>query len=156
MFQGRVELSLDAKGRMLIPARYRDALTVSNTAVSNAAVLNTTSNGVELTLTKHPHGCLLVFPRAEWLIQREKIAAWPMSARAWQRIFLGSAVDVVLDGTGRMLIAPELRAAAGLQKDVVLMGLGSHFELWCAQALANDEAAALAQPMPDVLNELSF
>lgn len=142
MFQGRSALSLDVKGRVLIPAKHRAALN--------------DQAGVELTLTKHPHGCLLLFPRPVWLEQREKIAAWPMSARAWQRIFLGSAEDVDIDASGRILISPELRLAARLEKEIVLMGMGTHFEIWNAQALADDEAHALTQTMPDVLNELSF
>ena len=142
MFQGRSALAMDAKGRVAVPARHRDALSGQCAGA--------------LTLTKHPHGCLLLFPRPVWEEHRAKIAAWPMSARAWQRIFLGSATDVELDGTGRILVAPELRVAAGLDKDVVLMGMGSHFELWDASRLAADEATALTQSMPDVLHELSF
>ncbi|MEB0233460.1 cell division/cell wall cluster transcriptional repressor MraZ, partial [Undibacterium sp. 10I3] len=73
-----------------------------------------------VTLTRHPHGCLLLFPRPTWESHREQIAGWPMSARAWQRIFLGNASDVELDSAGRILIAPELRSAVGLQRDVMV------------------------------------
>ena len=97
VFQGASALTLDAKGRMSIPAKHRDALTIQCEG--------------RVTLTKHPHGCLLLFPRPVWESHREQIAAWPMSARAWQRIFLGNACDVELDSVGRILIAPELRTA---------------------------------------------
>jgi MraZ protein len=127
---------------MAIPARHRDALLLSCEG--------------RLTLTRHPHGCLLLFPRPAWEAHREKIAAWPMSALSWQRIFLGSAIDVELDGAGRVLIAPELRQAARLQKDVMLLGMGSHFEVWDAQTLAEDEAQALESGIPDVLSNYSF
>ncbi len=142
MFQGASSLNLDAKGRMTIPTKHRDALILQNEG--------------RITLTRHPHGCLLLFPRSTWELHREQIAAWPMAARAWQRIFLGNASDVEMDGTGRILVAPELRSAVGLQKDVMLLGMGSHFEIWDANQLAENEAQALAGGMPDVLSQFSF
>jgi len=142
VFQGRSALTLDAKGRVSIPTRHRDAL------VSQAEG--------RLTLTRHPDGCLLMYPRSEWEKKREQIVAFPMSMRALQRLLLGSAQDVELDSSGRILVAPELRAAAGMSRDAVMMGMGAHFELWDADALASREAEDLAKGMPDVLNEFSF
>jgi MraZ protein len=142
VFQGASALNLDAKGRMTIPSKHRDALTVQCEG--------------RVTLTRHPHGCLLFFPRPVWETHREQIAAWPMSARAWQRIFLGNASDVEMDTAGRILIAPELRNAVGLTRDVMLLGMGSHFEIWDAAKLAEDEAQAVANGMPDVLKDFSF
>lgn len=127
---------------MTIPARHRDAL------VSQA-------DG-RLTLTRHPDGCLLVYPRPEWEKKREQIVRFPMNARALQRLLLGNAQDVELDSAGRVLVAPELRQAAGLVKEVMLMGLGTHFELWDTQLLAAKEAQDLQQGMADVLNQFSF
>ena len=142
MYQGASSLNLDAKGRMSIPARHRDALSVQCEG--------------RVTLTKHPHGCLLLFPRPVWESHREQIAAWPMSARAWQRIFLGNACDVEMDSAGRILISPELRNAVGLMRDVMLLGMGSHFEIWDAAKLNDSESQAIAEGMPDVLNNFSF
>ena len=142
MFQGASALNLDAKGRMSIPARHRDALQIQCEG--------------RVTLTKHPHGCLLLFPRPVWESHRDQIAAWPMSARAWQRIFLGNASDVEQDTAGRILIAPELRSAAGISRDLMLLGMGCHFEIWDAAKLAESEAGAIAAGMPDVLNNFSF
>lgn len=142
MFQGESALNLDAKGRMSIPAKHRDALQVQCEG--------------RVTLTKHPDGCLLFYPRPVWESRREEIAKWPMSARAWQRIFLGNACDVDMDSAGRILISPELRNAAGLTRDVRLIGMGSHFEIWDAAKLADSESAAIANGMPDVLNNFSF
>ncbi|MCM1511784.1 MAG: division/cell wall cluster transcriptional repressor MraZ [Oxalobacter formigenes] len=142
MFQGTSSISLDAKGRMAIPARHRDALLLQ-------------CDG-RMTLTRHPDGCLLFFPRPVWEAKREQIAALPISARAWQRIFLGSALDVEMDASGRILISPELRAAAGLKRGVMLIGMGSHFEIWDAEKLAENEAAAIASGTPDVLQNFSF
>ena len=142
VFQGASSISLDAKGRMVIPSRHRDALSLQ-------------CDG-RLTLTRHPHGCLLFFPRPVWETHREKIASWPMSARAWQRIFLGSASDVEMDSAGRILIPPELRKAAELSRDVMLLGMGSHFEIWDAAKLMENETQAIASGMPDALQDFSF
>ncbi|MEY4750574.1 MAG: cell division protein MraZ [Pseudomonadota bacterium] len=133
---------LDDKGRMSVPTRHRE-------------VLQSLSGG-QLTFTKHPEGCLMVFPRPAWEAFRERIAALPMSASAWKRVFLGSAFDVEVDGASRVLVAPELRAYAGLSKDVVLLGMGGHMELWDAQRYAAHEAAALLQPLPAALQDFSF
>ena len=142
MFQGSSALSLDAKGRLIVPARHRDALIVQ-------------SEG-RLTLTRHPDGCLMLFPRPVWEVHRERIAALPISARPWQRIFLGSATDVDMDGSGRILVSPELRQAATLNKEVMLLGMGSHFELWDAQLLAAKDKEAIAAGAPESLANFSF
>jgi MraZ protein len=142
VFQGASALTLDAKGRMSVPSRYRDALQVQ-------------AEG-RVTLTKSPDGCLLLFPRPEWERFREKVAALPMEAMWWRRIFLGNAMDVELDTAGRVLVSPELRSAAALEKDVTLLGMGAHFELWDSQMYAAKEAAAMAQGMPDALKNFTF
>ncbi len=142
MFQGSSALSLDAKGRLTVPARHRDALLLQ-------------SEG-RLTLTRHPDGCLLMFPRQVWEVHRERIASLPISARPWQRIFLGSAVDVEMDSAGRILVPPELRQVAALDKQVMLMGMGSHFEVWDAAALAVHDKAAIEGGMPESLANFSF
>ena len=142
VFQGASALALDAKGRLSVPSRHRDVLTAM-------------AQG-QLTITKHPEGCLMVFPRPAWESFRDKIAALPMSAAGWKRIFLGNAMDVEIDASSRVLISPELRAAAGLTKDVMLLGMGSHFELWDAARYAAHEAEVMQQGMPDVLKDFSF
>lgn len=138
MFQGASSLSLDVKGRLSMPTRHRDAL------------------GAALTITKHPHGCLMVFPRSAWEQFRDRIASLPMQAQWWKRIFLGNAMDVDMDTSGRVLVSPELRAGAGISKDVVLLGMGAYFELWDAQAYAAQEAEAMKAEMPDVFKDFSF
>ena len=142
MFQGASSLSLDAKGRLSMPTRHRDVLAASSAN--------------QLTITKHPHGCLMIFPRPEWEKFRERIAALPMAAQWWKRIFLGNAMDVELDGTGRVLVSPELRAAAGIEKDVMLLGMGSNFELWDKATYEAKEAEAMRGEMPDAFQEFSF
>lgn len=141
-FQGTSALALDSKGRLSVPARHRD-------------VMLSLSAG-QLTITKHPEGCLMVFPRPAWESFRERIAALPMSANAWKRVFLGSAYDVEFDSASRVLVAPELRTFAGLSKDALLIGMGGYLELWDAARHAAHEAETLEQPMPDALQDFSF
>ncbi|MFM1758808.1 MAG: hypothetical protein RLY75_78 [Pseudomonadota bacterium] len=133
VFQGASALNLDAKGRMSVPAKHRDAL-----------------------LVQHPDGCLLLFPRPEWETFRSRVAQLPMDAHWWRRIFLGNAAEVDLDSAGRILVSPELRSAAGIEKEVMLLGMGSHLELWDAATYAAKEQAAIAQGMPEALKQFNF
>jgi MraZ protein len=142
VFQGASSLSLDAKGRLSVPTRHRD-------------VLSATAAG-QLTITRHPHGCLMLFPRSEWEKFRERVAALPMTAHWWKRIFLGNAMDVDMDSTGRVLISPELRDATHITKDTILLGMGSHFELWDKFTYEAQEALAMQGDMPDVLRDFSI
>ena len=125
-----------------MPTRHREVLA---SAASN-----------QLTITKHPHGCLMLFPRPAWEQFRERIAQLPMSAQWWKRIFLGNAMDVEMDSTGRILVSPELRQAAGISRDTMLLGMGNHFELWDKATYEAQEALAMQGAMPDVLKDFSF
>ncbi len=142
MFQGASALNLDAKGRMSVPAKHRDALLVQGEG--------------RVTLTKHPDGCLMVFPRPEWEAFRARVAQLPMDAHWWRRIFLGNATELDLDSAGRILVSPELRSAAGIQREVILLGMGSHLELWDAATYATKEQAAMMQGVPDALKQFTF
>ena len=142
VFQGASALNLDAKGRMSVPAKHRDALLLQGDG--------------RVTLTKHPDGCLLVFPRPEWEAFRSRVAQLPMDAHWWRRIFLGNAAEIELDGSGRILISPELRGAANLEREIILLGMGSHLELWDAQTYSTKEQAAIAQGMPEALKQFTF
>lgn len=142
VFQGASSLSLDVKGRLSVPTRHRDVLSASASS--------------QLTITKHPDGCLLVFPRPEWEKFRDRVTDLPMSAVWWKRMFLGNAMDVDMDGTGRVLVSPELRQSAGIARDVLLLGMGRHFELWDKTTYETKEAAAVQGEMPEVVKGLSF
>lgn len=122
MFQGAAALSLDAKGRLTVPARHRDALQqhASTTAAS-------------LVLTAHPDGCLLLYLASAWEPIRARVMAFPsLDARfsVWKRLLVGFAEEVEIDAAWRVLISPELRKFAVLEKPVMLVGQGSHFEIW--------------------------
>jgi len=127
---------------MSVPARHRDAL---------AALSDN-----QLTITQHPVGCLLVFPRPSWEAFRAQLLNLPMEADGWRRFFVGSAVDVEIDSASRVLVAPELRAAAGLDKDVLLLGMGQRLELWDAARYAAHQAQVMAGPMPDAIKNFVF
>lgn len=139
VFQGPAALTLDGKGRLTVSARHRDAL------------MNL-SDG-QLTLTKSPAGCLLMFPRPAWEQFRDKLLQLPMAADGWRRVFLGNALDVDMDGASRVLVAPELREAAGLVRDVMLIGMGSRLELWDRARLAAHEAQVMGSEMPAAIQD---
>ena len=98
----------------------------------------------------------MVFPRPAWEQFRQRISELPMAAQWWKRILLGNAMDVEIDGTGRVLVSPELRAAAKLDKETVLLGMGNHFELWDKATYEAQEAQAMQGDMPDVFKDFSF
>ncbi|NMG47331.1 division/cell wall cluster transcriptional repressor MraZ [Azoarcus communis] len=132
MFQGAAALSLDAKGRLAIPSRHRDALAVENGQV---------------VITAHPHGCLLVYPVPAWVPIRDKVLSAPSLdpvAAQLKRLLVGHAQDEALDSAGRVLIAPSLRQFAKLEKQVWLVGQGSHFELWSDAGWQKQQEAMMA------------
>jgi MraZ protein len=128
-------LALDAKGRINVPVRHRDLLV-------------TACDG-QLTLTRHSDGYLLIYPRPTWEVVEAELMALKTGSDGWRRIFLGSAVDVEIDSASRMLIPPELREAAGLAKDVLLIGTGRRLELWDKQRHDAVEARVVAAGMTD-------
>lgn len=133
MFQGATELSLDAKGRLTVPTRSRDALL---------------SGGRAVVLTAHPDNCLLLYPRVAWEPIGAKIQALPSfneQTRWWQRLLVGFAEELELDAQGRILVSPALRKFADLKKDAMMVGQGSHFEIWDVAAWDERLARALAQ-----------
>ncbi len=125
-----------------MPSRHRDSLAAG-------------CDG-RLTVTRHPDGCLLVYPRPTWEARREQIAQLPYSARALQRLLLGNATDVDLDSAGRVLVPTELRTAAQLERDLMLLGMGAHFELWDTTRLAEHERSALANGLPESAAQFTF
>jgi MraZ protein len=142
IFQGTSALTLDAKGRINVPARHRDALMAAS--------------GGQVTLAKHPDGCLMLLPRPAWESFRARLTALPMEVDGWRRIFTGSAVDVEIDSASRLHISPELRADAGLVRDVLLMGTGTRLEIWDTARYASYEARVKTQPMPDAIKSFVF
>lgn len=119
MFRGITQLSLDAKGRLAIPARYRGEL------MSFCAG--------RLIVTVDPSRCLLIYPQPAWEPIEQKLnnlSSFDPQTRSLQRLLVGNASDVEMDAAGRILVSLPLRQFAGLSKDVVLVGQGTKFELW--------------------------
>lgn len=142
VFQGSSALLLDGKGRVTVPARHRDDLA---TLCASA-----------LTLTEHPSGFLLVFPRPVWHEFRDSLLRLPWSADEWRRVFIGSAVDVEIDSGARIAVSPELRQAAGLEKEVVMVGMGRRLELWNAARLAASKAKTSTSTPPQAIQDFVF
>lgn len=120
MFRGINAIQLDEKGRMAIPIRYREHL-------------QTTVQGRLVVTIETETRCLLLYPSTDWEQIEQKISALPSFnpvARRIQRLLLGHATEVELDGQGRILVPPPLREYGGLQKSVVLVGQGKKFEIW--------------------------
>lgn len=123
MFRGVTQLSLDGKGRLAIPAKYRDGLIACCTG--------------HLIVTADPSRCLLVYPRPAWEPIEKKLnslSSFNPQTRSLQRLLVGNASDIEMDNAGRILLPLPLRQFAGLDKDVVLVGQGAKFELWSETA----------------------
>jgi MraZ protein len=120
VFRGINAINADDKGRLSIPSRYRERL------------VDTAQGHLVLTIdTESP--CLLLYPLAAWEEIEAKIEALPSfnkGARRIQRLLLGHATEVDMDGQGRILLPPLLREYASLDKKVILLGQGKKFELW--------------------------
>ena len=119
MFRGVAQLNLDSKGRLAVPARFRDAL-------------NARCSG-HLVVTADSDRCLLIYPLPDWEPIEQKLMAlssFNAQIRELQRRLVGYAEDVVMDSTGRILVPPALRNYAQLEKAAVLVGQGHKFELW--------------------------
>ena len=152
MFRGVSTLSIDVKGRMVLPVRYRDALLVG-------------CNGQLVITIDTEETCLLIYPLPEWETIEAKLTALPSlnkAARRIQRLLVGHATDVEIDASGRLLLPAPLREYAKLNKKTVLIGQGNKFELWNEDdwatrrdAWLSDEAAG-DDELPDSLTSLSL
>ncbi len=119
MFRGATKITLDDKGRMVMPTRYREQ--IRELAQGN------------LVVTVDKDQCLLIYPLPEWEQIQRKLMALPSlnaTARRLQRLMVGHATDLLLDGHGRVLLPPELREFARLGRHGMLIGQGNRFELW--------------------------
>lgn len=115
MFMSEYNHTVDAKGRLIIPAKFRDTL------------------GEEFVVSKGMDGCLFVYANEDWNAFEQKLTSLPLinkEARQFARFFLAGAASVELDKQGRILLPAGLREFAGLDKDVVLVGVGSRIEIW--------------------------
>ncbi|MDT8363433.1 MAG: division/cell wall cluster transcriptional repressor MraZ [Nitrosomonas sp.] len=143
MFRGITQLSLDSKGRLAIPTKYRDEFA--------------TSCAGNIVVTADPSRCLLIYPRPAWEPIEQKLnslSGFDPRIRGLQRLLIGNACDVEMDGSGRILINPPLRQFAELTKEVVLAGQGTKLELWDSDRWNQEIEAALACKNGDIPPEL--
>ena len=139
MFMSEYNHSIDAKGRVIVPAKFREEL------------------GESFVVPQGLDGCLFVFPNSEWQNFEEKLKSLPMAnkdARKFVRFFLAGAALVEVDKQGRILLPAVLREFAALEKDVVLVGVGSRVEIWDKKrwedATSFDDMDEVAEHMADL------
>lgn len=146
MFQGSYSINMDAKGRIAVPAKCRDALTLACEG--------------RLVMTAHTQDrCVLIYPEPEWQTLLPKIEALPSFNKAAlraQRLLIGYATALELDANGRVLIPPTLRDYAGLDKQLMLVGLGKKFELWEEAAWLATLAANEDEALPPEMLSMSL
>jgi len=149
VFKGSTELNLDGKGRMAIPARYRDRL------------LDYCAG--QLVVTRdYQYPCLLLYPLPHWNEIEQQLASLPTfdkQARSLQRLIVGQAEDIAMDSHGRILLPASLRSVAGLDKRVMLVGQGRKFEIWDADrwnACLEEAEQEAAEQLSAVLQGLTL
>lgn len=149
MFRGATKVTLDAKGRMAIPTRYRERLSAR-------------SDG-QIVVTVDKDHCLLIYPLPEWEELERKLVRLPSMhkvARRIVRIMVGYATEVEMDGSGRILVSRELREFASLDRQGMLIGQGNKFELWDEETWIAKRDAWLGEEdegdLPAELESLSF
>ena len=138
LLTGEFGHSIDAKGRLIIPSKFRDIL------------------GEEFVITKGLDGCLFLYPSNEWKSFETKLRTLPLankSTRMFARHFLGSAEDGSLDKQGRVLISSPLRNHAELKKDVVLVGMLDRIEIWDKDKW-NANNADIEENMDDIESQM--
>ena len=145
MFHGSAQLNLDGKGRLAIPAKYRDGLLAACEG--------------QLVVTADPDRCLLIYPRQEWDPIQKKLmglSSFNPKTRALQRLLVGYAEDVEMDGAGRILLPATLRDYASLEKRVVLAGQGNRLELWEEAKWLGQSVGSLEDGIPAELEGFSL
>ena len=143
VFRGVTQLVLDAKGRLAVPAKHRDALAPAGDR--------------KVVPTADPSRCLLLYPLAAWEPIQARLMAlssFNEKIRSLQRLLVGHADDVEIDAAGRILVPPALRRYASLDKHAVLVGQGTKFELWDETQWHAQTAQAIAFPADGLPPEL--
>ena len=139
MLIGQVQHSLDAKGRLIIPQRFRSDL------------------GDRFVATRGLDGCVSLYPMEEWDRLAEQIKAAPIAdGRTMQRYFFGFAEEQQPDSQGRILISTKLRQLAGLKKEVIIVGVESRVEVWAAQVWEQVEDSVCDEDVIAALSRSGF
>ena len=137
--KGTYQHTVDAKGRLFLPARLREEL------------------GDRFTVTKGLDRCLAVYPAAEWEVLEARIRALPMSkSRDLQRFFFSAAFDAELDSQGRILLPAGLREFAGLGREVTIIGASNHAEIWDAARWNTYNEGITDDRIMDAMEDIGF
>jgi len=121
MFLGEYQHSLDAKGRIIVPSKFREEL------------------GARFIATKGLDNCLFLYPMDEWKVIEEKLRTLPFTradVRSFARFFFSGASELEIDKQGRILLPPNLREYAGIEKDLTIIGVGARVEIWANEKWA--------------------
>ncbi len=138
---GISDITIDAKGRFLFPAKYRDALLADCAG--------------ELVVSHELQGCLAIYTKTYWLKKADAMATLPDDAQPFVAHFMATSEHITLDAGGRLALTPELRAAIALQAgSATLKGVGDYFELWTRADADSNLAALKLTPKPDSLRTL--
>ena len=141
MFMGEYNHTVDTKGRLIVPSKFREQL------------------GDEFIVTKGLDGCLFVFPKNEWELFEEKLRDLPLTqknARKFVRFFVAGANLCELDKQGRILIPQNLRQYAKLQKDLVIVGASNRAEIWDQEKWEQMCGEVTSEMIAQTMDELDF
>lgn len=141
MFMGEYNHTIDAKGRLIIPSKFRETL------------------GDEFVVTKGLDGCLFVYDNAEWGNFENKLKTLPLTnkdARQFVRFFLAGAASVEVDKQGRILLPSVLREFGQLAKDVILVGVGSRIEIWSRERWEGTSDTLDMDEIAERMSEMGF
>ena len=119
MFYGEYEHAIDPKGRLIVPAKFREALTAHEVS--------------SLFLTRGLDGCLFLFPESEWHLVESRFKQIPFTkgeGRKFNRLFFSGAAEVTIDGLGRLLVPKSLKEFAEIKQQVVIVGVSNRMEIW--------------------------
>jgi MraZ protein len=142
VFLGRYSHNIDDKGRLAIPARFRDGL------------------GSEVVITRGIDRCLSLYPLEAWQPLAEKVSALSISdpdARNFRRMFFAEAAYLDFDRQGRILVPPELRRYAGIEREAVIIGMNTYLEIWSPQRwdaqsdMMDQEASSIAERLAEFI-----
>ena len=148
MFSGRYQYTIDDKGRLSIPAKFRDTL-LSHDAPA-------------LVLTNHLDGCIVAYPTKEWMALQDRIeqsdAALKKEAKNVLRFFYSGATECPIDRLGRILVPQSLRNHGTIKKNVVIVGMNKKIEIWAEEAWSElvKKAASEVEKMTDIASQLGF
>ncbi|QGT99127.1 Transcriptional regulator MraZ [Candidatus Syntrophocurvum alkaliphilum] len=143
MFLGEYQHSLDVKNRITVPSKFREGL------------------GVKFVATKGLDNCIFLYPMDEWKVIEEKLRSLPVTrsdVRSFARFFFSGASELEVDKQGRTVLPPNLREYAGIQKELVIIGVGSRVEIWSADKWEdyNSEAQSSYEDIAESLEDLGI